>query len=160
MERTIAISEEIYAALEREASQHRQDADTLAEGWLRQHLNLDKFADLEWRQGAAGWRVGIKGSAIDVYTVVGYSQAGYSAQEIAGDLLPQLSREQVGSALRYYADYPDEIDRILAESEPEAIKARLYRSLGPTGYRGMTGETEEPARIQEARARYGSDEQD
>jgi len=45
-------------------------------------------------------------------------------------------------AARYYADYPDEIDRVLAESEPEAIKARLYRSLGPTGYRRLTGETE------------------
>jgi uncharacterized protein (DUF433 family) len=160
MERTITISEEIYAALQREADQHQQDADTLAEGWLRQHLNLDKYPDLEWRQGAAGWRVGIKGTAIDVYTAVGYSQAGYSAQEIAGDLLPQLSLEQVHSALRYYADYPDEIDRILAESEPEAIKARLYRSLGPTGYRRLTAETEEPTRIREARARYRPDEQD
>ena len=160
MERTIAISEEIYAALEHEASQLRQDADTLAEGWLRQHLNLDKFPDLEWRQGATGWRAGIKGTAIDVYTVVGYSQAGYGVQDIAGDLLPQLSLEQVHSALRYYADYPDEIDRILSESEPEAIKARLYRSLGPTGYRRMTGETEEPTRIRQARARYESDEQD
>jgi uncharacterized protein (DUF433 family) len=160
MERTIAVSEETYAALQHEASQHRQEADALAEAWLRQHLNLDKYPDLEWRQEAAGWRVGIKGTAIDVYTVVGCSQVGYSAQEISGDLLPELSLEQVASATRYYADYPDEIDRILAESEPEAIEARLYRSLGPTGYRRMTGETEEPTRIREARARYGSDEQD
>jgi uncharacterized protein (DUF433 family) len=160
MERTIKISEEIYAALQHQASQQRQDADTLAEGWLRQHLNLDQYPDLEWRQGAAGWRVGIQGTAIDVVTAVGYSQAGYSVQEIAGELLPQLSLEQVRTALRYYADYPDEIDRVLAESEPEAIKARLYRSLGPTGYRRLTGETEEPTRIREARARYESDEQD
>jgi len=68
---------------------------------------------MEWRQGPGGWRVGIRDTAIDVYTVVGYSQAGYSPQEIASDLLPRLSLEQVRAALRYYAEYPDEIEHTL-----------------------------------------------
>jgi hypothetical protein len=66
-----------------------------------------------------------------VYTVVGYSRAGYSPQEIARELLPRLSLEQLRATLRYYAEYPDEIDQILAEGGAEAAKARLYRSLGP-----------------------------
>ena len=160
MEHPIMVSEEIYTALQHRASRRKQDPNSLAEAWLRQHLDLDSYPDLEWRQGPAGGRVGIKGTAIDVYTVVGYSQAGYSAEEIAGEALPQLSLDQVHSALEYYADYPDEIDQILAESEPEATKARLYRTLGPADYRRLTGETTEPVRIREARARYGSDEPD
>jgi uncharacterized protein (DUF433 family) len=139
MERTITVSEHVYAALQRQAEQTHQSLDTLAENWLRQHLDLERYPELEWRQGPGGWRVGIKGTAIDVYTVVGYSQAGYSPQKIASELLPRLSPEQVRAALRYYAEYPDEIDQILAESETEASKARLYRSLGTEIYRRLTG---------------------
>jgi len=67
--------------------------------------------------------------------------------------------------LRYYAEYPDEIDQILAEGEAEAVKARLYRSLGPAGYRRVTGLPGQPRAIREARAVYaeggeGADEHD
>jgi uncharacterized protein (DUF433 family) len=157
MERTITVSEHVYAALQRQAEQTHQSLDTLAENWLRQHLDLERYPELEWRQGPGGWRVGIKGTAIDVYTVVGYSQAGYSPQEIASELLPRLSPEQVRAALRYYAEYPDEIEQILAESETEASKARLYRSLGPEAYRRLTGLPDQPRVIQEARAKYAHD---
>ena len=97
--------------------------------------SLERYPELEWRQGPGGWRVGIQGTAIDVYIVVGYSQTGYSSQEIAAELPPRLSTEQVRAALRYYAEYPDEVDQILAAGETEAVKARLHRSLGPAGYR-------------------------
>jgi len=154
MERTITVSEPIYAALQRRAARSHTPLDALAENWLKQHLDLERYPDLEWRQGPGGWRVGIKGTAIDVYTVVGYSQAGYSPQEIAGELLPRLSLEQVRAALRYYAEYPDEIDQILAESGTEASKAQLYRTLGPEAYRRLTGLSDQPRVVQEARARY------
>lgn len=146
-----------YAALQRQAGRSRQSPDTLAENWLRQHLDLEHYPELEWRQGPGGWRVSVKDTAIDVYTVVGYSHAGYSLQEIAGELLPQLSPEQVRAALRYYAEYPDEIEQILAESETDASKAWLYRSLGPEAYRRLTGLSDQPRIIQEARARYAPD---
>lgn len=165
MERTITVSEHVYAALQRQAGRSRQSPDTLAENWLRQHLDLEHYPELEWRQGPGGWRVSIKDTAIDVYTVVGYSHAGYSPLEIADELLPRLSPEQVRAALRYYAEYPEEIERILAESETEASKAWLYRSLGPEAYRRLTGLSDQPRIIQEARTRYApnidpTDEQD
>jgi len=123
MERTITVSEQVYAALQRHAERSRQALDTLAENWLRQHLDLERYPELEWRQGPGGWRVGIRDTAIDIYTVAGYSHAGYSPQEIASDLLPLLSLEQVRVALRYYAEYPDEIEQILADSKANTSKA-------------------------------------
>ena len=159
MERTITVSEPVYAALQRRAEHSHTPLDTLAENLLRQHLDLERYPDLEWRQGPGGWRVGIKDTAIDVYTVVGYSHAGYSPQEIAGELLPRLSLDQVRTALRYYAEYPDEIDQILAESETEASKAQIYRTLGPKAYRRLTGLSGQPRVIQESRARYGQSDQ-
>jgi len=68
-------------------------------------------------------------------------------------LLPRLSLEQVRAALRYYAEYPDEIDQILAESETEASKAQMYRTLGPKAYRRLTGLSDQPRIVQEARTR-------
>ena len=137
MERTITISEDTYAALQRESARSQKSLNSLAEEWLKQHLDLARYPELEWREGPGGWRAGIRDTAIDVYTVVGYSVAGYSPQEIAEEMLPRLSTEQVEAALRYYAEYPEEIDKILAESQDEATKAQLYRSLGPSGYRRL-----------------------
>ncbi|GAB4536042.1 MAG: hypothetical protein Kow0063_21040 [Anaerolineae bacterium] len=154
MERTIAVSEQIYLALQRQATRSHKSINILVESWLKQHLDLERYPELEWREGPGGWRVGVKGTAIDVYTVVGYSQAGYSPQKIADELLPRLDLEQVQAALRYYAEYPDEIDRILVQGEAEAVKAQLYRSLGPEGYRRLTSLSGEPRAIREARARY------
>ncbi|MBU0705529.1 MAG: hypothetical protein KKC18_16895 [Chloroflexi bacterium] len=54
--------------------------DALAESWLKQRLDLGRYPELKWRYGPGGWRVGIGDTAIDVYTVVGYSQIGYSPQ--------------------------------------------------------------------------------
>jgi uncharacterized protein (DUF433 family) len=154
MEHTITLSEQVYLALQRQASRSRKPLDTLVESWLRQHLDLERYPELEWRQGPGGWRVGIKDTVVDVYTVVGYSRAGYSPQEIVAELLPRLSLEQVRAALRYYAEYPDEIDQALAEGEAEPVKARLYRSLGSAGYHRLTGLSDQPRAIREARARY------
>ncbi len=154
MERTITVSEQLYTALQRQATRSRKPIDALVENWLKQHLDLDRYPELEWRQGAGSWRVGVKGAVVDVYTIVGYSHAGYNPQEIAAELLPRLSLEQVRAALRYYAEYPDEVDQILAEGKTEAVKAGLYRALGPTGYRHLAGLSDRPHAVQEARAGY------
>jgi uncharacterized protein (DUF433 family) len=160
MAHTITVSKELFTALQQQATRRQKGVDNLAEEWLRQHLSLETYPGLEWRQGAGGWRVGISGTAIDVYTVVGYSQAGYRAEEIAVELLPGLSLDQVRSALRYYADYPDEVDQDISKNEPELMKARLYRALGPEAYYHLTGSTEQPAIIRESQAKYKLDEPD
>lgn len=157
MERTITVSEQLYTALQRQAARSRKPVNALVENWLKQHLDLERYLELEWRQGPGGWRVGIKDTAIDVHTVVGYSHVGYNPQEIVDDLLPRLSLEQVHAALRYYAEYPDEIDQTLAENETEAVKAGLYRALGPAGYRRLAGSSGRPHTIQETHTKYDED---
>ena len=156
----IALPKNLYAALQRKAEQNRQTAESLAAMWLTQRLDLERYPYLQWRQGEGGWRTGIKGTAIDVYTVAGYSQAGYTPQEIAASLLPQLSLAQVKNALQYYADHPAEIDALLAENETELAKARLYRALGPAAYHQITGQSAEPSIIQETRSKYKINESD
>jgi uncharacterized protein (DUF433 family) len=126
MGRTIAISEQLYSALEQQARKEHEAVERLTERWLSERLDLTRYPELVWREGPGGWRAGIRSTTIDVYTIVGYSKAGYTSQDIV-NLLPQLSPAQVSAALRYYAEHPEEIDQILAESEPVAISRRLQR---------------------------------
>ncbi len=154
MTHTITLSKPVHIALQKQAAFVRSSPDRLAERWVRRHLQWERYPALTLRRGASGWRMGIKDSAIDVYTVVGYSQAGYTPQEIADEMLSGLSLVQVRTALRYYADFPDEIDHMLSLNDPDISKARLYRSLGPTLYYEMTGSSAPPRLIAEAHIPY------
>lgn len=146
MPHTITVSEQVYHGLQRQATRHHKPMNLLVENWLKQFLDIAHHPTLEWRQGPGGWRIGIRETGIDVHTVVAYSQIGYTPAEISHELLPHLSLAQVYAALCYYADYPHEIDKILAESKPEAVKARLQRMLGPVDYGRLTGAEEQPAK--------------
>ena len=57
----------------------------------------------------------IVGTRITVRCIAGYYQMGMSADEIL-TTLPHLKPSQVHSALAYYFDHQDEVDRDLAES--------------------------------------------
>lgn len=157
MTHTITLSKKVHDALQRRALFTHSSPDSLVERWVKQRLELDVYSELTWRHGPSGWRVGVKGTAVDVYTIVAYSQIGYTPHEIAVELLPALSLEQVRTALQYYADYPNEIDYILSQNEPEMSKARLYRSLGPKAYRQVTGSSTLPRIIADTRAPYQND---
>lgn len=157
MNRTITLSDDIYHSLQQFSQELQMAPDALAQHWLRQTLDLQNFAELEWRNGPGGRRVGIKGSAIDVYTVVAYVQAGYTPQELAVELLPQLTARQIATALRYYAEYPQEIDQILAASEPDAAKERLERMVGRTGYGVICHSAPSSNLLHEERPDYDAD---
>ncbi len=86
MENTISLSDETYTALQQKACIGHKPIDSLVDSWVRQHLNLDNYSDLEWRQGVGGWRIGVKGTAIDVYTVVGFFNTGCSPRD-KGDIV-------------------------------------------------------------------------
>ena len=83
----------------------------------------------------AGGKPRIAGHRITVQNVViWHEQMGYSIEEIAS--LYHLTLAEVHSALAYYFDHKDEIDRSIAESEqfveemrqktPSLLAQRLY----------------------------------
>ncbi|OQX09950.1 MAG: hypothetical protein BWK80_46320 [Desulfobacteraceae bacterium IS3] len=68
----------------------------------------------------------IQGTRIPVRSVAGYYQTGMSADEILASL-PHLTPSQVFSALAYYFDHQDEIDRDLKDaSDTEYWKTRIH----------------------------------
>ena len=60
----------------------------------------------------------IKGTRITVRTIAGYYQMGMSVDEILTSL-SHLTSSQVHSALAYYFDHQEEVDKDIAESSKE-----------------------------------------
>ena len=60
----------------------------------------------------------IKGTRITVRTIAGYYQMGMSIDEILTSL-SHLTSSQVHSALAYYFDHQEEVDKDIAESSKE-----------------------------------------
>jgi uncharacterized protein (DUF433 family) len=74
--------------------------------------------------GIAGGSPVISGTRVTVRAIAGYYQMGMSVDEIL-NTLPHLTLSQAHSALAYYFDHQEQIDRDLAESsDPEAWKSR------------------------------------
>lgn len=76
----------------------------------------------------------IKGTRITVRTIAGYYQMGMSVDEILTSL-SHLTSSQVHSALAYYFDHQEEIDKDIAESSNEGYwkkQIQIHPKLGIT----------------------------
>ena len=66
--------------------------------------------------GVLGGRARIAGTRIAVSHIVAMVRAGLTVEEVLREY-PQLTREQVEEALRYYEEHRDEVDAELEEEE-------------------------------------------
>lgn len=85
--------------------------------------------------GIAGGAPIIEGTRITVRCIAGYYQMGMSVDEILISL-SHLTSSQVHSALAYYFDHQEEIDRDLAESSDEEYwksKVQAHPNAGKSG---------------------------
>jgi hypothetical protein len=103
----------------------------LAERYIEEGLRADRHPDVFFRQGPAGRRAVVVGGP-DVWEIV---TAARSAPERGEALVPALAERlgiaasKVRAAIRYYAEYPEEIDAWIAanEAEAEKLEAALAR---------------------------------
>ncbi len=95
----------------------------LAERYINEGLRQDEHPLIGFREGAAGRRPVLLGSRLSVADVVGtIRQNGSSVEEAAGYLC--IPVEQVEAALRYYADFKDEVDEWIARADAIAERER------------------------------------
>jgi hypothetical protein len=93
-------------------------------------MRLDRHPGIVFRDGAAGRRAVVVGGP-DVWEVIA---AARSAPERGEELIRALSErtgvavEKIRIAIRYYAEYPGEVDRSIAANEEEA--EQLERACG------------------------------
>lgn len=125
----IRIASGTVSALRRRSAERGEPIVRLAQRYIDEGMRLDRHPGIVFRDGPAGRRAGVAGGP-DVWEVV---QAARTAPEQGDDLVQALAErigvpgERIRIAVRYYAEYPEEIDRFIAMVEEEA--ERLEQTL-------------------------------
>lgn len=102
--------------LRRRALEARQTQTALVERYVEEGLRTDAHPSVVFREGASGRRPALAGTRLDVWQVIEtVRQNGNSVEEAAAYL--GLPVEKVRAGVRYYADYPEEIDEWTARAQ-------------------------------------------
>jgi len=125
----IRIESSTLRELRTRSAQRGEPLVRLAQRYIDEGMRLDRHPGILFRDGPAGRRAVVVGGP-DVWEVIA---AARSAQE-RGDALVDALADRVGvapekirTAIRYYAEYPDDVDAFIAQVEEEA--ERLERTL-------------------------------
>jgi hypothetical protein len=125
----IRIGVKTLHALRERSSQSGEPIVRLAQRYIDEGMRLDRHPGIVFRDGPAGRRAALGGGP-DVWEVV---SAARSAPERGEQLVAALAErigipaERIRIAVRYYAEYPEEVDRFIATVDEEA--AQLEQAL-------------------------------
>lgn len=127
----IRIESETLDALRERSVQTGEPIVRLAQRYIDEGMRLERHPGIAFRDGPAGRRPVVAGGP-DVWEVI--AAARWAPER--GDELIEALAERIGSppekiriAIRYYAEYPDEIDRWvrMVEEEAEKLEQTLER---------------------------------
>src|SRR5713226_5257357 len=125
--RSFRFAASLLAALEARARERGESASAVAERYLEEGLRRDTHPLIFFRDGAAGRRPALAGTRVDVAQVIETLRNSDNSIDETSEYLA-LPEAYVRAAVKYYADYKDEIDewrermRSIAEREEEAWK--------------------------------------
>lgn len=99
----------------------------LAERYIDEGMRMDEHPAIYFRDGGSGRRPAVLNTRLDVAQIIETLRQNANSIEETADYL-DLSPAQVDAAVRYYADYKDEIDAWLDQSREIAERERdLWR---------------------------------
>lgn len=128
---SIRIGDEAFDRLDAESRRTGRSRSEVAKTLLEEGLRMEQHPGVVFRTGPTGRRPGLAGGP-DVWEVVrvllGVTAEGDAAINQAAERTG-LPQEQVRAALRYYADYRDEIHEWIrrVDQEAEAAEASWRR---------------------------------
>jgi uncharacterized protein (DUF433 family) len=120
--------EDTIAALDERVAELDRSRNELVERYVREGLRMDRHPPIVFVEGAAGRRPVLAGTRISVADVVETARELGNSADSAAEYL-SLPLWKVQAALRYYADYRDEVDAWIerngryAEREEEMSRA-------------------------------------
>jgi len=122
---SVRVGDELFEQLEAQSRRSGQSRSALAKQLLEEGLRMEQHPGIVFRSGPGGRRAGLMGGP-DVWEVVGALSGadGGEAESLAeiGERTG-LSTDQIGAALRYYADHTDEVAGWIRRVEAEAERA-------------------------------------
>lgn len=95
----------------------------LAERYIEEGLRMDAHPGISFRDGGSGRRPALSGTRHDVAQIIETLRQNGASVDEAADYL-DLSPAQVETAVRYYAEYQDEVDAWIAQSRAIAERER------------------------------------
>ena len=127
----IRIGSETLDALRERSNQTGEPIVRLAQRYIDEGMRLDRHPGIVFRDGPVGRRAVVVGGP-DVWEVVA---AARSALEQGDELVAALAQrlgvaaERIRIAVRYYAEFPDEIDRwiVMVDEDAERLRETLER---------------------------------
>lgn len=123
--RSFRLADSVLASLEERARERGESVNALAERYLDEGLRREEHPLVAFRDGAAGRRASLAGTRLDVAQVIDTLRDSDNAVEATAEYL-DIPEHYVRAAVRYYAEFRDEIDewreriRSIAEREHEA----------------------------------------
>ncbi len=126
---TVRLSERTERWIEREAKRTKLSKGALLQNLAEESIRMRRFPGLAFRGPEHDRRPWVIGTALDVWEVVeAYKAMGMERLLGEGD----LPATKVRLALRYYEEYPEEIDQAIAENRRSDEEwRRLYPSVAP-----------------------------
>lgn len=122
---SLRLEEGLLERLEAESRRAGQSRSQLAKTLLEEGLRMAKHPGIVFRSGPAGRRPGLAGGP-DVWEVArvfrGVDTHGENALALTATLIG-VTPEQARTALRYYAEFRDEIDEWVRNVDEEASRA-------------------------------------
>jgi len=107
--RSFRFSSSVLAALEERARERGESTTAVAERYLEEGLRRETHPLIVFRDGVAGRRPALAGTRLDVGQVIEtLRHSGNAVVETAEHL--NIPEAYVRAAVRYYADYRDEVD--------------------------------------------------
>jgi hypothetical protein len=125
----VRIEAETLRALRERSASSGEPIVRLAQRYISEGMRLDRHPGIFFRDGRAGRRAVVIGGP-DVWEVIA---AARSAPERGEELVRALAErmgtpiEKIRSAVRYYSEFPEEVDSFIAQNEREA--EQLERAL-------------------------------
>jgi uncharacterized protein (DUF433 family) len=130
--RSFRLSDSLLASLQERARERGESANAVAERYLEEGLRRDDHPLITFREGAAGRRAALAGTRLDVAQVIDTLRNSENSVDATAEYL-EIPEQYVRAAVRYYADFRDEVDqwrdRILAIAEREEDAWRREQSV-------------------------------
>jgi len=125
----IRIESETLRALRARSAQSGEPLVRLAQRYIDEGMRLDRHPGIVFRDGPAGRRAVVVGGP-DVWEVIVAARSADDRGERLIDVLAErigVAPARIRAAIRYYAEYRDDVDRFIELNEEEAD--RLERTL-------------------------------
>jgi uncharacterized protein (DUF433 family) len=123
--RSFRLADSVLASLQERARERGESANALAERYLEEGLRREDHPLISFREGAAGRRAALAGTRLDVSHVIETLRESENSVDATAEYF-DIPAQHVRAAVRYYAEFRDEVDewrertRAIAEREEDA----------------------------------------